>query len=161
VFDIVIKNGTLVDGTGSAPVLGDVAIADGRIIDVGSGIAGRARRTIDADGALVTPGWVDVHTHYDGQISWDSEMAPSSHNGVTTIVMGNCGVGFAPVRPGDENALIELMEGLGIVGIVPRLPRLHRRSRVRARRRRADRTRGGPLLRDGRTRPRQRGCHSR
>jgi N-acyl-D-amino-acid deacylase len=112
VFDIVIKNGTLVDGTGSAPVLGDVAIADGRIIDVGSGIAGRARRTIDADGALVTPGWVDVHTHYDGQISWDSEMAPSSHNGVTTIVMGNCGVGFAPVRPGDENALIELMEGV-------------------------------------------------
>ena len=78
--DIVIKNGTLVDGTGSPPVSGDVAIRDGRIAAVGGSINGEARRTIDADGALVTPGWVDVHTHYDGQVSWDSEMAPSSHN---------------------------------------------------------------------------------
>ncbi len=111
-YDIVIKNGTLVDGTGSAPVGGDIAIADGKIAEVGSTISAAAHRTIDADGALVTPGWVDVHTHYDGQISWDSEMAPSSHNGVTTVVMGNCGVGFAPVSPGNENALIELMEGV-------------------------------------------------
>jgi N-acyl-D-aspartate/D-glutamate deacylase len=111
-FDVIIKNGTLVDGTGSAPVTGDIAMTDGIIAEVGGRIAAKARREIDADGALVTPGWVDLHTHYDGQISWDSEIAPSSHNGVTTIVMGNCGVGFAPVRPGDEDALIELMEGV-------------------------------------------------
>ncbi len=110
--DIVIKNGTLVDGTGSPPVSGDVAVRDGRIAAVGGSINGEARRTIDADGALVTPGWVDVHTHYDGQVSWDSEMAPSSHNGVTTVVMGNCGVGFAPAAPGNEDVLIELMEGV-------------------------------------------------
>ena len=111
-YDIVIKNGTLIDGTGTAPVGGDVAIRDGLIADVGGTITGEARRTIDADGAIVTPGWVDVHTHYDGQISWDSEIAPSSHNGVTTVVMGNCGVGFAPVAPGTEQTLIELMEGV-------------------------------------------------
>jgi N-acyl-D-aspartate/D-glutamate deacylase len=111
-YDILIKNGTLVDGTGSAPVGGDLAITDGRIVEVGGTIDGAAKRTIDADGAIVTPGWVDVHTHYDGQVSWDSEMAPSSHNGVTTVVMGNCGVGFAPVSPGSEKELIELMEGV-------------------------------------------------
>jgi N-acyl-D-amino-acid deacylase len=110
--DIVIKNGTLVDGTGSKPRGGDVAIRDGRIVEVAPSITGEARRVIDADGAIVTPGWVDVHTHYDGQVSWDSELAPSSHNGVTTIVMGNCGVGFAPAAPGNENVLIELMEGV-------------------------------------------------
>lgn len=110
--DIVIKNGTLVDGTGSEPRGGDVAIRDGRIVEVAPSITGEARRVIDADGAIVTPGWVDVHTHYDGQVSWDSELAPSSHNGVTTIVMGNCGVGFAPAAPGNENVLIELMEGV-------------------------------------------------
>ncbi len=111
-FDIVIKNGMIVDGTGSPGVAGDVAIRDGLIAEVGGTITAGTRRVIDADGALVTPGWVDVHTHYDGQVSWDSELAPSSHNGVTTIVMGNCGVGFAPVRPGDEHSLIELMEGV-------------------------------------------------
>ncbi|MFK7918621.1 MAG: amidohydrolase family protein [Ilumatobacter sp.] len=110
--DIVIKNGTLVDGTGSRPVVGDIAVRDGVIVEVGGRITGAAKRTIDADGALVTPGWVDVHTHYDGQISWDSEIAPSSHNGVTTVVMGNCGVGFAPAAPGNEQQLIELMEGV-------------------------------------------------
>ncbi len=110
--DIVIKNGTLVDGTGEAPVAGDVAVQDGRITEVGGSITTAAKRTIDAEGALVTPGWVDVHTHYDGQVSWDSEMAPSSHNGVTTVVMGNCGVGFAPAAPGHEKELIELMEGV-------------------------------------------------
>jgi len=111
-FDYLIRGGTLVDGTGSAPVTGDVAVKDGLIAEVGGSIAGSANEIVDADGALVTPGWVDVHTHYDGQVSWDDEMAPSSHNGVTTIVMGNCGVGFAPVAPGQEKELIELMEGV-------------------------------------------------
>lgn len=111
-FDYVITGGTIVDGTGAAPTTGDVAVKDGRIAEVGGKISGAAAETIDADGALVTPGWVDVHTHYDGQVSWDTEMAPSSHNGVTTVVMGNCGVGFAPVMPGTEKELIELMEGV-------------------------------------------------
>ena len=110
--DIVIKNGKLIDGTGVDAVDGDLAIRDGVIAEVGGAISAPARRTIDADGAIVTPGWVDVHTHYDGQISWDSQIAPSSHNGVTTVVMGNCGVGFAPVAPGSEQTLIELMEGV-------------------------------------------------
>ena len=110
--DIVIKNGKLIDGTGVDAVDGDLAIRDGVIAEVGGTITAAARRTIDADGAIVTPGWVDVHTHYDGQISWDSQIAPSSHNGVTTVVMGNCGVGFAPVAPGSEQTLIELMEGV-------------------------------------------------
>jgi len=110
--DIVIKNGKLIDGTGGAPTHGDLAIKDGVISEIGGTITEQASRTIDADGALVTPGWVDVHTHYDGQVSWDSQIAPSSHNGVTTVVMGNCGVGFAPVAPGSEQALIELMEGV-------------------------------------------------
>ena len=111
-FDYVIKGGTLVDGTGGAPVGGDVAVRDGRIVEVGCSITGAARETLDADGAIVTPGWVDVHTHYDGQVCWDSAMAPSADNGVTTVVMGNCGVGFAPVPPGREQDLIELMEGV-------------------------------------------------
>jgi N-acyl-D-aspartate/D-glutamate deacylase len=111
-FDHVIRGGTIVDGTGAPPVRGDVAVRDGRIVEVGGTISGGATNMIDADGAIVTPGWVDVHTHYDGQVSWDAEMDPSAGNGVTTVVMGNCGVGFAPVRPGDEKALIELMEGV-------------------------------------------------
>ena len=111
-FDYVIKGGTLVDGSGGAPVGGDVAVRDGRIVEVGGSITGAARETLDADGAIVTPGWVDVHTHYDGQVCWDSAMAPSADNGVTTVVMGNCGVGFAPVPPGREQDLIELMEGV-------------------------------------------------
>jgi N-acyl-D-amino-acid deacylase len=111
-FDYLIKSGTLVDGTGGSPMTGDVAIQDGKIVEVGGPISGAAAETIEADGALVTPGWVDVHTHYDGQVSWDDELAPSSHNGVTTVVMGNCGVGFAPVAPGQEKELIELMEGV-------------------------------------------------
>ncbi len=111
-YDYVIKGGTIIDGTGAAPVGGDVAVADGVIAAVGGSITDAAKETIDADGALVTPGWVDLHTHYDGQVSWDDEIAPSSHNGVTTVVMGNCGVGFAPVPPGEEQALIELMEGV-------------------------------------------------
>jgi N-acyl-D-amino-acid deacylase len=111
-FDYLIKGGTLVDGTGSAARTGDVAVRDGVIVEVGDRITGAAKRVVDADGALVTPGWVDVHTHYDGQVSWDSAMEPSSANGVTTVVMGNCGVGFAPVPPGGERELIELMEGV-------------------------------------------------
>tara|TARA_B100000902_G_scaffold230037_1_gene218243 strand:- start:2692 stop:4452 length:1761 start_codon:yes stop_codon:yes gene_type:complete len=112
VFDCIVKGGTLVDGLGGQAETGDVAIKDGHIAEVGGRINGLAKRTIDADGALVTPGWIDLHTHYDGQVSWDSEMAPSSHNGVTTVVMGNCGVGFAPVQEGQETQLIELMEGV-------------------------------------------------
>lgn len=111
-LDKVIKGGTIVDGLGGTPFVGDVGVADGVIVAVGESIDDAAGETIDADGALVTPGWVDVHTHYDGQVSWDSEMAPSSMNGVTTAVMGNCGVGFAPVAPGGEKELIELMEGV-------------------------------------------------
>ncbi|MEO1065453.1 MAG: amidohydrolase family protein [Actinomycetota bacterium] len=110
-FDHVITGGRVVDGTGGEPRTADVAISDGRIVEVGR-VTAAARNRIDADGALVTPGWVDVHTHYDGQVTWDDEIDPSFSNGVTTVVMGNCGVGFAPVRPGTENELIELMEGV-------------------------------------------------
>ncbi len=110
-YDIVIRGGSVVDGTGSPQRGADVAIQDGLVVDVGS-VTGAARREIDADGALVTPGWVDVHTHYDGQVSWDDAIDPSFSNGVTTVVMGNCGVGFAPVAPGAEQELIELMEGV-------------------------------------------------
>ena len=111
-FDYVIKGGTIVDGSGGAPTSGDIAVQDGRIAQVGGTITAAATHTIDASGAIVTPGWVDVHTHYDGQISWDDVIDPSAGNGATTIVMGNCGVGFAPVRPGGEKSLIELMEGV-------------------------------------------------
>ncbi|MEM9517334.1 MAG: amidohydrolase family protein [Actinomycetota bacterium] len=109
--DLVIRGGTVVDGTGAAPHTADVAVDDGRITAVGQ-TAESGRREIDADGLVVAPGWVDIHTHYDGQVSWDPELAPSSHHGVTTAIMGNCGVGFAPVRDGDEGFLIELMEGV-------------------------------------------------
>ena len=109
--DIVIRGGSIVDGTGSPAFNGDIAVDDGRITAVG-GRAGPARRVIDADGLLVTPGWVDVHTHYDGQATWDPILAPSSWHGVTTILFGNCGVGFAPVRPHHRDALIDLMEGV-------------------------------------------------
>ena len=109
--DIVIRGGTIVDGTGAPATVGDVAIDGDRIVAVG-GSAGPARRDVRADGRLVTPGFVDVHTHYDGQATWDSEMAPSCFHGVTTIVMGNCGVGFAPVRPDRHEWLIQVMEGV-------------------------------------------------
>lgn len=110
-FDTIIKNGTVYDGSGAEPISGDVAIKDGRIAEVGD-ISGQASQVIDADGAIVTPAWVDIHTHYDGQVTWDSEMNPSASHGVGTIVMGNCGVGFAPVAAGDEKDLIDLMEGV-------------------------------------------------
>ena len=109
---LVIRGGTVVDGTGGAPRTADVAVDDGVITEVGKVDAGTAARTIDADGLLVTPGVVDVHTHYDGQVTWDPLLSPSCWHGVTTVVMGNCGVGFAPVRPGREEWLIQLMEGV-------------------------------------------------
>ena len=116
--DIVIRGGTIVDGTGAPAFPGDVAIEGDRIVQVG-GKAGPARREVEADGRLVTPGWVDVHTHYDGQATWDPVLAPSSWHGATTIVFGNCGVGFAPVRRQHQQALIDLMEGVeDIPGIV-------------------------------------------
>jgi len=110
-YDLVIRNGTVVDGTGAPRKSADVAIDGGRISAVGE-VSARGRREIDARDLLVTPGWVDVHTHYDGQVTWDPVLAPSSWHGVTTLVMGNCGVGFAPRRPGEEDFLIELMEGV-------------------------------------------------
>ena len=109
--DVVIRNGKIFDGSGGKPFIGDVAIDDGKISLVGV-IEGSGRKEIDAKGNLVTPGWVDIHTHYDGQVCWDPYLTPSSWHGVTTVVMGNCGVGFAPVKPGDENFLIQLMEGV-------------------------------------------------
>lgn len=109
--DLVIRSGTVVDGTGAKPRTADVAVDDGVITAVGR-VDSKGTREIDADGLHVTPGFVDIHTHYDGQATWDAELAPSSWHGVTTAVMGNCGVGFAPVRPEDRNRLIELMEGV-------------------------------------------------
>ncbi len=109
--DLVIRAGTLVDGTGAPPRTADVAITDGVVAEVGL-VEGHARREIDATGALVTPGFVDVHTHYDGQVTWDPWLTPSSWHGVTTAVMGNCGVGFAPCRPDRRDWLIGLMEGV-------------------------------------------------
>src|SRR5258705_42857 len=109
--DLVMRGGLLVDGTGNPPVEGDVAIDGERITAVGPNL-GPGRREIDARGMVVAPGWVDIHTHYDGQATWDPYMTPSSWHGVTTVVMGNCGVGFAPARPDKHQWLIGLMEGV-------------------------------------------------
>src|SRR2546430_8041638 len=109
--DIVIRGGKIIDGTGKAAFSGDIAIVGDRIAAVG-GKQGPGRREIDADGLLVTPGWVDVHTHYDGQAMWDPLLAPSCWHGVTTVLFGNCGVGFAPVRAQHRGALMDLMEGV-------------------------------------------------
>ena len=110
-FDLVIRGGTLADGTGAPLREADVGVVGGRIQSVGAALAA-GREEIDARGKLVTPGFVDIHTHYDGQAAWDSCFAPSSWHGVTTAVMGNCGVGFAPVRAHDRDRLVELMEGV-------------------------------------------------
>lgn len=110
-YDLVIRGGTVVDGTGGAPFAGDVAVRGDRIVAVGK-VDGEAKQVIDAEGMFVTPGFVDVHTHYDGQVTWEQRLAPSSDHGVTTVVMGNCGVGFAPARAGDHALVIKLMEGV-------------------------------------------------
>ncbi len=110
--DIVFRGGTVVDGSGAPPRQADVAIEGGIVTAVDPAIGGSARRTIDAGGLLVTPGFVDIHTHYDGQMTWDGLLAPSALHGVTTAVCGNCGVGFAPVRPGWQDWLVGLMEGV-------------------------------------------------
>lgn len=110
-FDLVVRGGTVVDGTGATAFEADVGVKDGRIAAVGR-VAGSGAEEIDARGQVVTPGFVDIHTHYDGQATWDGRMQPSSWHGVTTVVMGNCGVGFAPCRPADHDRLIRLMEGV-------------------------------------------------
>ena len=119
--DRILRGGTVVDGTGAEPRDADVAIRDGRIAEVGR-VEGTAHEEIDARGKFVTPGFVDIHTHYDGQATWDPHLAPSCYHGVTTVVMGNCGVGFAPVQPDQRTFLIELMEG---VEDIPGLSLIH------------------------------------
>jgi N-acyl-D-aspartate/D-glutamate deacylase len=109
--ELVVRGATVVDGTGAPAFTGDLAVDGDQITEVGA-VEGRGRQELDGDGLVLTPGWVDVHTHYDGQVTWDPEVSPSSWHGVTTVVMGNCGVGFAPVRPGGHDFLIELMEGV-------------------------------------------------
>ncbi len=117
-FDLVIRNGTVVDGLGNPPVTADVAVRDGVIVEVGA-VTGTGRREIDATGLLVTPGFVDLHTHYDGQAIWSERLNPSSAHGVTTVVMGNCGVGFAPCRTEDHEVLVDVMAGVeDIPGVV-------------------------------------------
>ena len=109
--DLVIRNGKVVDGSGEEAFMGDIAIDGNQITKVGL-VEDQGKKEIDAKGNLVTPGWVDIHTHYDGQVCWDSYLTPSCWHGVTTVVMGNCGVGFAPVKPGTEEFLVQLMEGV-------------------------------------------------
>jgi N-acyl-D-amino-acid deacylase len=111
-YDLIIRNGTIVDGTGAARFVGDIAIVDGKIAAVGTELDGEATEVIDATDRVVTPGFVDIHTHYDGQASWDELLDPTSGHGVTTVVAGNCGVGFAPVHRGEEAWLVQLMEGV-------------------------------------------------
>lgn len=110
--DLLVRNGMLIDGTGAPQRRADLAIRGGRIVAIGDLAGEAATRTLDAEGALVTPGFVDLHSHYDGQVSWDADLLPSSAHGTTTVVMGSCGVGFAPCRAGDRDALIALMEGV-------------------------------------------------
>ena len=110
-YDLVIRGGTVIDGSGAAGRTADVAVAGNRIVAVGAGL-GAAHREIDANGLMVTPGFVDIHTHYDGQATWDPYLTPSSWHGVTTAVFGNCSVGFAPVKPDQTDYLINLMEGV-------------------------------------------------
>ncbi|MFZ9483284.1 MAG: amidohydrolase family protein, partial [Ilumatobacteraceae bacterium] len=111
--DIVIRNAFLVDGTGTPGRMADVAVSGETITEVGeAGSLGTGRQTVDADGRLLTPGFVDIHTHYDAQVTWDPYVTPSSWHGVTSVIMGNCGVGFAPAKPDEHAWLIQLMEGV-------------------------------------------------
>lgn len=109
--DLIVRNGLIHDGTGSDPFLGDIAVDHGRIVEIGT-VARPAREEIDAAGCIVTPGFVDIHTHYDGQLVWSNRLTPSSNHGVTTVVAGNCGLGFAPCRPEDRSLLVRAMEGV-------------------------------------------------
>ena len=164
--DLVIRGGFVVDGTGAPGRIADVVVNDGvitAVVDADSGEeSGDATRVVDATGKLVTPGWVDIHTHYDGQASWDPFLTPSSWHGVTTVVMGNCGVGFAPAAPDRHEWLIELMEGVEDIpgtaltegldvglGVVRGVPRRARQAPVRDRHRRPGGPRPGAWLRDG------------
>src|SRR6201996_9452804 len=110
-YDLVIRGGTVVDGSGGEPFVADIAIAGGVIREVGDVPPG-AGEEIDATGRLVTPGFVDIHTHYDGHVTWGNRLGPSSQHGVTTVLMGNCGIGFAPCRAEDRETLVHLMEGV-------------------------------------------------
>ena len=110
-FDLVIRGGTVIDGTGAEPFEADVAIAGSQIAEVGK-VSGDGKEEIDAKGAMVTPGFIDLHTHYDAQVTWSKDITPSSWNGVTTAMIGNCGVGFAPCKPEERDMLVKLMEGV-------------------------------------------------
>src|SRR3954468_10491141 len=110
-YDLVVRGGTVLDGSGGDPFPADVAIIGDRIVEVGT-VTGSGREEIDATGRIVTPGFVDIHTHYDGQVTWENRLVPSSSHGVTTVVMGNCGVGFAPCRNDQHDLLVRLMEGV-------------------------------------------------
>ena len=110
-YDLVIRGGTVVDGSGGAPFQADIAVRDGVIVKIGK-VTGQGAEEIKADGLIVTPGFVDMHTHYDGQVTWENRTSPSTSHGVTTVLMGNCGVGFAPCRPADRQSLVHLMEGI-------------------------------------------------
>ena len=166
-FDLIIRNAKLVDGTGAPAREADIAIKDGLIAEIGTigSIEGTATTEIDARGDLVTPGWVDIHTHYDGQVTWDPYLLPSGWNGVTTAVMGNCGVGFAPAKPDSHDWLIGLMEGVedipgaalaeGItlgLGDISRISRCAGQAAARARCCHADPPWRGSRLCHGRTR---------
>ena len=110
-YDLIIRGGTVVDGTGREPYIADVAVMGNTVVEVSTDL-GEAQKVYDASACYVAPGFIDIHTHYDGQATWDQEMAPSSWHGVTTVVMGNCGVGFAPAAPDRHDWLIGLMEGV-------------------------------------------------
>ena len=110
-YDLIIKNGLIYDGKGSEPFEADIAISEDKIVSIGN-IEEDSIETIDAKGKIVTPGFVDIHTHYDGQVTWDPYLRPSTYHGVTTVVMGNCGVGFSPCKPDQRDWLIGLMEGV-------------------------------------------------
>lgn len=167
-MDYIIRNALVIDGTADAGFRGDIGVDNGLIVSVGSSISDDRTEIIDAINCIVTPGFIDVHTHYDGQVTWDDAIEPSSSHGVTTLVMGNCGVGFAPVRPGEEDRLIDLMEGIEDIpgtalhegvpwGNWETFPQfmLSRAAFLRARRGRAGSARGAAILRHGRSRDTQ------